>query len=484
MRRQNALRCTATGFLALAVIASIPTQSFADTKTWSATPANGNWNDGANWVGGVAPVNGDDLVFPAASTVKTTNNNIADLAVNSITFNGNGYTLNGNAITLAAAGMTTTTTGSNFIQLSVALTANSNFNIVNGSQITVFGVISGAFGFTKHTGTGVLMLEGANTFGGAIFINAGLVSVADPLALGAADGTPATGTTVAAGAGISLFAGQIIGNEWLSIAGNGAPGADLFGALYGENVDAWGGPIVLTADTRIGVGIGGGFTISNTISGPGSLEKMQGGTLILTGNSTYTSTTLVSVGTMLVNGSLSGTTGTSVASGATLGGTGTIASEVLAAAGSRIAPGFSQGILNTGSVTFVAGSTFTVELNGTTAGSGYDQLNVTGTVSLGGATLQVLEGFVPPPNAQFTIINNDGGDPVIGTFAGLAQGAQFNVGANTYAISYTGGTGNDVVLTTIASVPTMGPWFVLFLTLLLAAVVAWHLRRLPRAALP
>ena len=40
-----------------------------------------------------------------------------------------------------------------------------------------------------------------------------------------------------------------------------------------------------------------------------------------------------------------------------------------------------------------------------------------------------------------------GADAVVGTFAGLAEGATVSVAGNTYQISYVGGTGNDVVLT-------------------------------------
>ena len=52
-----------------------------------------------------------------------------------------------------------------------------------------------------------------------------------------------------------------------------------------------------------------------------------------------------------------------------------------------------------------------------------------------------------------TIINNDGADPVAGTFSGLAQGATIVVNSTPLVISYTGGTGNDVVLTSGAPLP-------------------------------
>ena len=93
---------------------------------------------------------------------------------------------------------------------------------------------------------------------------------------------------------------------------------------------------------------------------------------------------------------------------------------------------------------------FTVELTGPNPGvGGYDQLNVNGTVSLANATLTVIPNFTTPVSIgqQFVIINNDGVDPVSGTFSGLANGAQFTAGGYTFRINYNGGTGNDVVLT-------------------------------------
>ena len=77
------------------------------------------------------------------------------------------------------------------------------------------------------------------------------------------------------------------------------------------------------------------------------------------------------------------------------------------------------------------------------------QLNVTGAVNLGSAQLAVSLGddFTPTIGQQFTIINNDGGDAVVGTFAGAPQGSTVASNGHKYTVSYTGGTGNDVVLT-------------------------------------
>jgi hypothetical protein len=138
-----------------------------------------------------------------------------------------------------------------------------------------------------------------------------------------------------------------------------------------------------------------------------------------------------------------------VVSGGTLGGTGTVGRVFMDASSAVIAPGSSPGILTCSN--FNSGSTgpgtLQIELDGTTPGSGYDQLNVHGTVNLSGITLNASLNFPSSPNDQFVIINNDGSDAVTGTFNGLPQGATLTVGGEYFQVAYNGGSGNDVVLT-------------------------------------
>src|SRR5439155_11612812 len=75
---------------------------------------------------------------------------------------------------------------------------------------------------------------------------------------------------------------------------------------------------------------------------------------------------------------------------------------------------------------------------------------VTGTVDLTGADLSGTMGFAAAVGATFTIINNDGSDAIVGTLAGLPEGATVTLSGQSFTISYVGGTGNDVVLTLAA----------------------------------
>src|SRR5262249_46273454 len=93
-------------------------------------------------------------------------------------------------------------------------------------------------------------------------------------------------------------------------------------------------------------------------------------------------------------------------------------------------------------------SLFNIELNGTTAGTQYDQLAVNGTVNLGSAALNVTLGFIPGPGAVFKIIDNDGtGDAVTGTFNTISEGDTVTFSGTQFIVSYKGGDGNDVTLT-------------------------------------
>ena len=82
----------------------------------------------------------------------------------------------------------------------------------------------------------------------------------------------------------------------------------------------------------------------------------------------------------------------------------------------------------------------------------YGRVRVTGTVTLANPKLQPSAsdplGTALVMGTIFTIIDNDGTDPVVGTFAGSARRRDRDGtgGAESFVISYVGGDGNDVVL--------------------------------------
>jgi hypothetical protein len=141
--------------------------------------------------------------------------------------------------------------------------------------------------------------------------------------------------------------------------------------------------------------------------------------------------------------------------------------------GATLAPGAGTGVLHvTGQLALAPGATYLVELNGTAAGIEYDQTNVIGAVRLDAATLTLSLGFAPAPGTLFTIIDNDGSDPINGIFAGLVEGAAFRVGGYDFSMSYRGGSGNDVTLVSIIPEPTT--WL---LVIVGAVLLGRHLHR-------
>ncbi|QDU61409.1 hypothetical protein Pan216_22650 [Planctomycetes bacterium Pan216] len=93
---------------------------------------------------------------------------------------------------------------------------------------------------------------------------------------------------------------------------------------------------------------------------------------------------------------------------------------------------------------------FIVEIEGTEAGA-FTQLGVEGTVEIAGANLVVIvdPAYTGVVGDEFEVLTNDGTDPIVGTFVGLAEGASIVVEGLEFEVSYDGGDGNDVTLTVV-----------------------------------
>jgi hypothetical protein len=152
------------------------------------------------------------------------------------------------------------------------------------------------------------------------------------------------------------------------------------------------------------------------------------------------------VGKLRLSGGRIDASGLLTFAGGTLEGSGVFGSSIFT--GGTISPGLN----GAGKISFpsglklTTGSTVVIDAQTSTPETGHDQLAVTGTVDLGGAALQVgpMGPFII--GATMNIIDNDGADVVIGTFASKPEGFLFQVATQLFRIRYARGSGNDIVL--------------------------------------
>jgi fibronectin-binding autotransporter adhesin len=426
------------------------------TRIWDAGGANNFWSNPTNWAGDVVPVTGDAILFPSnlsPGDSQTTNDLLAGTIFDQlIVSNGSGVStvLNGNSIGLINGVLGTNSAGSFRVQLPLQLAGPQTFALsaatytfggpislngnltLGGNSINMTGAVSGVGGIIKTNG-GSFLLDASNSFDGPVQILGGVLNLGHPSALG----LPGSGTFIGSGAVLLLGHTGTLAEHFLSITGS-------LSALFTNTVT---GQIELpNVGTPFNGGSGRRLTLSGSLTGAGSPLFQGGGTFVLTGTNECTGETSIQNGTLFVHGrSTAGDLNVSPST-AILGGTGVVGRLSVQNNGT-MNPGASPGVLSSSNLFAANSSTLLFELDAPTAGSGYDQLNVSGTVSLGSGALALAVGFTPPHGTVFTIINNDGADAVSGTFGGLPEGATFSTNGLNFRISYIGGTGNDVTLT-------------------------------------
>lgn len=347
---------------------------------------------------------------------------------------------------------------------------------ISADALTNYGTITGNGTIPDPTAVVTFMPTSGN--------NAGR-TIADPNSIGTLDGQTYTGTGSARfvrgdGAAIQMGEGDDVLNNYGTITGNttralnlegGSDTLNLFtGSTITGRIDGGAGTDTLNlrqddrAATNVGdVGANSGAT-SGTLANVINFETLNvaGGTWTIGDQQTYSAGTTVAAGAALrVNGTL--TSAVTVSGTLTGGGS---AGAVTVQSGGTLSAGNTLGTLGTGNLSLAAGSTLSADITGRTAGLGYDQINVTGSVSLAGAALTLnFGGFTSAAGDTFVIVNNDGVDAITGaggagtpslTYGGgtLTEGSTFSANARTYRLSYQGGTNsNDVTLTDVTAAP-------------------------------
>lgn len=201
----------------------------------------------------------------------------------------------------------------------------------------------------------------------------------------------------------------------------------------------------------------GSTAMTGSITGAGSFQF--NGLLRHFGDATFEYAEIIGNCPFEVNGTWRATSGelvlnqTDSVNRAILRGTGTFLGDVF---GGWVEPG--QNAIGRLTISSYAArglnSQMTFVLGGLEPSSGYDQLRVLDAISLEeGATepaeLRVQLQFTPPMGSEFTLIDNQGLLPISGRFLNLSEGALFNTNSSTFAITYFGGDGNDVVVTVV-----------------------------------
>jgi fibronectin-binding autotransporter adhesin len=286
------------GFLDLIIAGTGPASwNFNGDQSWN-TPGNWSTNSVPNGVGATANLSVGTTVTVNVPTLNVTVG--PSVTVGTISF-GNpttSYNVQGSAITidngLNGNAQLIDTAGTHQISAPLNLNSITDIKIATGAgPLTLSGAISGstAININPTAGfTGTVAISGNNTgYSGNVTLSAGTLQLGNSNAFGTGGLTVnKNGTTIQAGA---------------SVSPNNAITLDNTGGNITANIDTNGNTLTL------------GGAIGETNGSGSSVNILGGGTLALTGNSTYAGSTTVGASTTLqlgnntATGSVPGTSG-------------------------------------------------------------------------------------------------------------------------------------------------------------------------------
>ena len=333
-----------------------------------------------------------------------------------------------------------TATGANFIL------NGSSVPDAQGGQVYVYG----GSGYATFTGNGG---EGNQGQGGLIDLF-GLPGSSQTVvtANGGSNGGAGATILLEQSVNVSQAQFQVFGNGILDL--NNARTNRTLGSLAGDG-------IVALAANKLSIGGNNlSTTFSGTIQDSGSLAKVGTGTLTLSGSNSYTGGTTVTQGTLVLNnptGSGTGTGSVQVNAG-TLGGSGISAGPVTVGTGSGPGAFLAPAVGSSKQTTLTLQGALTLNFDATCTYSFKAKKNkartdlvVANGVTINGATLTLsgqTQGSLKR-GLTLTVLSNTSGSPISGTFGNLPDGGIVTVNGNNLQASYSGGDGNDLILTVV-----------------------------------
>lgn len=341
-------------------------------------------------------------------------NNAGTVNVNAgtLTLAGNGtdngsYAVNSGTLLDVAGGTRNFDSG-------IALSGGGTVRLSGGTLNANTPLVQAAAGPALQITGGVLNNTSGLTVNGAFAWSGGTVAGAGTLTTASGSSTGITGTaTLSDTAWNNAGTITLSGPGSIVLAGGGAVATTLTNTPAGvvNDSSASVAPITTGATTRLNksfVNAGlfnkvAGSAVSQTMDVPlintGTLD-VQSGSLLVNGFSVNDGRLIIGGGATLATGGAA----LSNAAGSTLQGSGTldVGGATFTNSGT-VGPGTSPGALTiAGNFTQTAAGHLQIELGGTTQGTTYDLLRVTGLANLGG-TLDVtlVPGFVPLPGTTF-----------------------------------------------------------------------------------
>lgn len=343
----------------------------------------------------------------------------------------------GNGTFLCMGGTATLTKGGGVTLIDSSTGGDGTFT-ANGTDVV--GATGGVIDteLSGSAGNGTFIANGGQVAGGLILI----------AGLGSSGGTSRM---------------EVFGNGQLDISPPESTTVTTIGSLEGDGLVFLGGRTLTIGSNSLSTtfagtiadgGIDGGTFGSLNLASTASLE-------LSSGSSTYTGSTTVSSGTLIVSNATGSATGSGTVrvNAGTLGGNGIVSGKVFVGtgngSGASIAPAHGTNkqanLTIKKSITLDKDSSYacTFKIKGNRVRT--DEITAGGVTIKGGASVlfsgqvqgQLQSGLV------VTVLSNTSPNPIKGTFANLADGAVVTVSGHDFQANYEGGDGNDLTLTAL-----------------------------------